>query len=205
MKYFKKYMQDKKFKKVLNLGVFDARDITGWFIEHSYMYEKLYLIDNYDFSNDPTLEDPMELVYTVNQKIEGKENIDFWIQDGNEVDYTELDFDLAIVDCDSTSAVKKVINEKPDIVFCMTAFFTSFYRTNLIFEWIKEKRIYPFMYINSSSNIFFTGDKNKHAVFYEEASRIDYGGFIKYEEFMGYRIVCPRTVKPFYEHQQKKL
>jgi len=205
MKYFKKYMQAKKFKKVLNLGVFDAKDITGWFIEHSYMYEKLYLIDNYDFSDVPTLEDPIELVYTVNQKIEGKENIDFWIQDGNEVDYTELDFDLAIIDCDSTSAVKKVINEKPDIVFCIPAFFSSFYRTNQILEWIKDKKIYPFLYLKNTNHLFFTADKNKHAIYYEEASNVDFSSFIKYEKFVGCSIVCPRVSKPFYNHQLEKI
>lgn len=205
MKYFKKYMQAKKFKKVLNLGVFDARDITGWFIENNDAYENIYLIDNYNFTKTAITEDPMELIDTINNKIKGKENINFIIKDGNLIDYTKLDFDLGILDCDSTSAVKKVINEKPDVVYCMTAFFNTFYRTNLILEWIKYKKIYPFLYLNTSNLIFFTADKDKHDVFYEEASNIDYGGFIKYEKFMGNNIICPRWDSPYYTHQKKKL
>lgn len=204
MEHFKKYMEVKKFKNVLNLGVFDARDITGWFIEHSDWYEKLYLIDNYDFLETLVTEDPAELIAIVKNKILGKQNVDFIIQDGNLIDYTKLDFDLAIIDCDSTSAVKKVIKERPDVVYCMTAFFSSFYRTNQILEWTKNKKIYPFLYLNSF-HIFFTADKDKHAIFYEEASNIDFGGFIKYQKFMGTRIVCPRISKPFYDYQQEKL
>lgn len=205
MDWFEAYMEAKKFKSVLNLGVFDARDITGWFIDHSDLYENIYLIDNYDFSNAKITEDPIELIDIINNKIQGKQNINFIIEDGNIIDYTKFDVDLAILDCDSTSAVKKIIEEKPDIVFCMIAFFNSFNRTNHIFEWTKNKRIYPFMYLTDKHHIFFTADKSKQAIYYEEASNIDFGAFIKYEKFIGNPIVIPKYTKPFYNHQLDKL
>ena len=204
MDQFEKYMEFKKFKKVLNLGVFDARDITGWFIEHNDQFENLYLVDNYDFEKTLIVEDSKELIQIINNKIQGKENIDFIIKDGKTIDYTSLDFDLCILDCDSTSAVIKVIDEKPDVVFCMTAFFNSFYRTNQILEWIKNKRIYPFMYLNNVHHIFFTADNDKRAMYYEEASNIDFD-YVKYEKFMGNPIIIPKYTKPFYNHQQVKL
>ena len=205
MNWFKTYMEYKKFKNVVSLGVFDARDLTGWFIDNNTQYEKIYLIDNYAFEGTRYTEDPNKLIQIINRKIQGKENIDFIIEDGNLIDYTKFDFDFALIDCDNDDATEKIMNDNPDVVFCMTAFFNSFYRTNQIFEWMKDKKIYPFLYLNSETSIFFTLNKKKHAICYEEASNIDFGSFIKYEKFIGCRIVCPRTSRPFYEHQQEKL
>ena len=168
-------------------------------------YEKLYLIDNYNFEKTSHTEDPNELIRTINDKIQGKENIDLIIKDGNLIDYTKFDFDFALVDCDNDDATEKIMNDNPDVVFCIPAFFNSFYRTNQILEWIKNKKIYPFLYLKYDTCIFFTNNKEKQDIYYEEASNINFGSFIKYEKFMGNRIVCPRLSKPFYDHQQDKL
>jgi len=145
--WFEQYIKFKQFNSVMNLGVFAASDITGWFIDHSDLYEKIYLIDNYDFSSTPTTEDPDELIRIVNKKINKKQNIEFIIKDGNLIDYTKFDFDLAILDCDSTPLCEKIISEKPDIVFCYVSFMNSFSETNEAFKWINNGMIYPFLYL----------------------------------------------------------
>lgn len=203
MEWFEKYMAAKKFKNILNLGVYDARDIAGWFIDNNDQYENIYLIDNYDL---PSMTgNPSELINTVYKKIHGKQNINFIIEDGNLIDYSKIDFDFAFFDGVPMTVVEKVMTEKPDSIFCLVGFFNSFSKTNEILEWIKNKKIYPFLYLRHTTYIYFTANKEKHAEYYEEASNINFEAFIKYQQFEGCRIVCPKQTKPFYEYQEQKL
>ena len=196
------YVRHIKFKRILNLGVFDARHTTGWYIDNSELFDKLILVDSYDFKGSKIQEDPKELIQTIRNRISNKPNIDLHVMDANDLNYTGLDIDLAILDCHCEKAMEKAILKNPSIVFCYSDFFNAIPQTGHVFKMINSGLIFPFLYVQNPNEIFFTADKNLHEKYFQEASSVNFTApYNKYEKYFGSWIVIPRDQPPFYKHQ----